>query len=376
MNRYYAYLLFLNMLSNIVPLAGITLLEHRFDGAVPALMLAIPVGGAFIFLFTRLFARFPNQGFPEIAFASLPKAAAGGLVLLQSAFWFIGGTVALLYIAEVTKRFINPDFTPVESLALFLVIVVLFVNQPSIKLLYMLEIMLLISVPLLALVLFKALFSNTLMTDSMWEVAGHFAEMPSLLSFSAAAFMMSGFMSLTVFNRVIAPNVKKPGYLLALAAIGALQVLVTFLLPIGFHGADGVGVLTYPWFATADSLRLTYGFIERVLYVFLLAYVLISVISLLIFWHIGLEHAKPLLPRFIRSRGLRALFPYAVLAALAAAVIVLENRSGLSLIRDAADAWLWMYVPNLLLVFAVLAWAAYKERQSNRTEGSDEAVSH
>ena len=46
--------------------------------------------------------------------------------------------------------------------------------------------------------------------------------------------------------------------------------MIPFFVPIGFHGTVGVEDYVYLWSMTADSMMTEYGFINRVLFVFLL----------------------------------------------------------------------------------------------------------
>jgi hypothetical protein len=375
MNRYFAYLLILNMLSNIVSQVSLMLQEDRYDGSVPSILIGIPAGGAMMIVFVLLFSRFPRQGLPEILNTAFPSWLGKPFMLLQTALWFIGGFVMLLYISEVTKRFINPDFAPVEALALFLTVVVLFANMPSDRILYLVEIILILAAPFLIFVIGKAVFSDSLMVDSMREVATHAFEMPSILSFNSSVYIFSGFMALCIFNRVIAPDVRRWWVFAAMTAVGALMLLITFFLPIGFHGADGVLAWTYPWFSTADSLRLKYGFIERLLFFFLLMNVMISVVAIIMYWHTALEFFKATLPRRIGASWSKVLLPYGLLAAVSFLSIYIDLNYGLRFIRSVARLWLWIQLPNTLLVLAVLVRAAMVQGRARRRGGKrNEAV--
>ncbi len=369
MNRYFAYFLILNMLSNIVSQVSLLLQEDRYSGSVPSMLIGIPLGGVLLVVFVKLFNRFPRKGLPEILETAFPRWLGTPFLLLQTALWFIGGFVILLYISEVTKRFINPDFAPVEALALFLTVVVLFANMPSTKILYMVEIILWLAAPFLVFVIGKAVFSDSLMVDSMREVGTHVFDIPSLMALNGTVFIFSGFMTLCVFNRVIAPDVKRMWVYAAMTAVGAAVLAITFFLPIGFHGADGVLAWTYPWFATADSLRLKFGFVERLLFFFLLMNVMISVLAIIVYWHAALEMFKAALPRRLGASWSRVVLPYALVGAVAFASIYIDLNFTLRFIRQVARLWLWIQFPNTLLVLAVLVRAAIVQGRARRREG-------
>ncbi|MCI3919511.1 hypothetical protein MO973_04600 [Paenibacillus sp. TRM 82003] len=363
MNRYFVYLVFLNMLSNIVALVPVILLRDRFDGAVLSILLSVLVGTALIMVIVRLLRSFPSEGLPEII-GSFPAFLRVPFLALQALVWFAVGLVVLLYISEVTKRFLSPDFTPVEANVLFLIVLALFANLPSKKLLNMLEVVVWVSVPFIAFIFAKAVKSENMMWDSMQETATHILDLPTYSSFAAAMFMFMGVMTMTIFHRVISPSVKRSYYLLGFGILGIINLFTSFLIPIGFHGADGITDWTYPWFASADSLRLEFGFVERLLFIFLLLYVLISIIAILVYWHIGLEHAKSTLPKGA-SEKMRTLFPYFLLAGLSAGTIALDQRLGIIELRRIAEWTLIAFLPNALLVAGMLAFVKHKrERQA------------
>jgi spore germination protein KB len=368
MNRYFVYLMFLSMLSNVVSMVPVLLIADRFDGAVLSILLAVPAGGLSVMLFVWLISHFPKQGLPEIM-GSFSPWVARPFILLQSALWFFGGSIVLMYISEVVKRFLNPDFTPTESLVLFLTIVILFANLPSEKILYMLEIITVVSVPIILFIMMKAVMNENLMWDSMLEVATYVQQPPTYIAFASSVYMFSGFMAMCIFNRVIAVRPKRQWFLLAFMVLGGLNLFTTFFIPIGFHGADSVAQWTYPWFATADSIRMQFGFIERAFFVFLLLYILVSAVAAILFWHVGLRMAMAVLPK---GKGgnpswFTIAWPYLLLAGLSVLVITYDTQINIGDLRDLSHLWIGISLPNTAVIFAILGLlvARRRRRQSN-----------
>lgn len=370
MNRYYGYLIALPMLGNIVSLSAIHLIHYTDDGAVSSILIAIPAGAAMFFAFTSLFSRFPGKGLPEILEEAAPVWLGKPFLLIQSVLWGVAGLIVLLYISDVAERFVNPGFAPLEALSLFLIATVLFAHLPSMKLLYMIEILMMVFIPFVLFVILKAITSESLMMDSMLEAATHAADMPRYVPLSAGVYSFTGYMYLTVFNREIAPKRGKLAlFTLLVALVGGFNLCMTFFIPIGFHGMDGVDDYIYPWFATADSMRLRYGFIERLLFIFLMLYIMISVVHTLASWHVGVECWKSLLPRRVRTEWVKKLHPYGYLTGMCAAALMLEDRLTLGFVYELSEIWMWVQAPNAAVVLCLLVWALY--RRNRRGEGKE-----
>ncbi len=69
---------------------------------------------------------------------------------------------------------------------------------------------------------------------------------------------------------------------------GLLVLLLTFLVPIGYFGTVAIERHVYTWFSTADSIRIESFIIERMLFIFYFAYMTLSLVSVIVHWHVGL----------------------------------------------------------------------------------------
>ncbi len=119
---------------------------------------------------------------------------------------------------------------------------------------------------------------------------------PSYSAFSAALFSAIGAANLIIFNRVFTKKQR-----MTLLQLGLIfftltgNLATTYFVPMGYIGFNHIDRIIYPWVATSDALRLGFGFIERVAFVFLVLYLAVSFLSILIHWHVVIELLKKLM---------------------------------------------------------------------------------
>ncbi len=288
MNRYYIYLVLLNMMVNVIIFVPKILIEYRYEGAVMGVLIAIPIGLALNYFYCKAINKFPEQGLPEILVNSkrrwLKILHLGGIQLI----WFSAGMITLVGFIDILERFINPEMPKLLILAIYLAAVFLIIQLPTQRVIYFLEIVLFLNTPFLSFIIFKAFFNDYLSWDSILEVGTYIFQTPSLKSIAAATYCFSGYASLIIFNRVIKGKLKFRNFI-AVFLLGIFNLFTTFFIPIGFHGSDGAQEYLYPWISTSDSLKLDYGLIERVSYIFLMFYMSITLISISVHWHVAYE---------------------------------------------------------------------------------------
>ncbi|MBP2110082.1 GerAB/ArcD/ProY family transporter [Paenibacillus silagei] len=293
-NRYFYCLFVMNTLINILNFTPRELIDARFDGAQSSILVAVAVGTLFIYLFTRVIHKFPGQGLPEIFGSALPKLLASPLIFVYAVLWYMAGTLILLSFVDITLRFISPDTGPYAIMFGFLAVVCLCSRIDSLSLLYGLEVTLGITIPLILYTIVKAIINPDFSWDAVLEVMTHSLHAPDLNSIAAATFTFSGYINMAVFNRVF--HGLKLKHLWILSLEGFLMLLITFFVPIGYHGTVGIERHVYTWFSTADSIRIEAFLIERMLYVFYFACITLSLVSAIIQWHVGKELLLSLLP--------------------------------------------------------------------------------
>lgn len=291
MNRYFLYLILLNMLTNIIIFVPKILIKYRYDGAIMSIIIAIFIGLALMYLDTKVFARFAGRGLPEIIDNKMKKPYKISLLVGFSLFWFTAGLLSLLGFIDILHRFINPELSKFWLMAIFLAVICFVIQLPTQKVMYLLEIVLLINVPLIGFIFYKAVFSDYLSWDSIFEVGTHFFTLPKLKPIAVATYAFSGYANIIIFNRLFKEKIKSINLVIILV-LSILNLFTTVFIPIGMHGVDGVHEYLYPWIMTSDSLRLVYSPIERALFIFLMLYVSITLLSVSVHWHVAYELIK------------------------------------------------------------------------------------
>ncbi|MEH7491571.1 GerAB/ArcD/ProY family transporter [Neobacillus niacini] len=285
------YLVILNMLTNVIIFVPKYLIQYRFDGLILSMLLATVIGIGLMYLDTIVYARFPGQGLPEILDLGLNKPLKIFVLVGFSFFWFIAGLISLLGYIDILHRIINPELSKVWLLVAFLVVLGFVIQLPTRKVMYLLEIILLLNVPFIGFVFIKALTSDYLNWDSIFEVVTHAATVPKLNPVAIASYVFSGYANIIVFNRLLKEKIKSINFVI-IFFVSLLTLFTSVFIPIGMHGSDGVQEYIYPWIMTADSLRLPYSPVERVVFLFLMLYINITLISVSVHWHVAFELMK------------------------------------------------------------------------------------
>ncbi|WP_150270218.1 hypothetical protein [Paenibacillus tepidiphilus] len=326
-NRYYIWLILMNSLINIIIFVPRELIDGRFTGTQAAIPLAVLSGTLITFMFTAVIRKFPGKGVPEIFAASLPKFTVPPLLVIFGLLWCTAGLITLLSFVDITLRFISPDTRPLIVLLSFLVVVCFSVRMEPLSLLYGLEMMLAISLPLIVYATFKAVVNPAFSWDAVLQTFTYSLHTPNWNSFLAATFSFSGYINMAIFNRLFHQLKLKPLHIVIVAVQGFIILLLSFLVPIGYFGTIGVGKHIYTWFSTADSIRIETFLIERMLFIFYMAYLPLSLVSVVIHWHVGKELLLALfpVPKKRKSSSVRLWQEGFILAAFCAAAFSLMH---------------------------------------------------
>lgn len=293
-SRYFYCLFLMISLINIINFVPRQLIDRRFNGALMSIVIAVFLGTLFVYLFTVLIDKFPGKGIPEIITPLLPKLVVSILLIFFVVLWCMAGAITLLSFVDITLRFISPDTNSYLVVIGFLVLVCICSRFDPLSLLYGLEIMLSITLPLILYGIVKALVNPDFSWDSVLQIMTYFWHRPDIKGLAAATFSFSGYMNMVIFNRVF--QGLKLKHIWIIAVQGLLVLLLTFLIPIGYFGTVGVERHVYTWFSTADSIKVGSFIIERMLFIFYFAYMALSLVSVIIHWHVGLELFKAVLP--------------------------------------------------------------------------------
>lgn len=293
MNRYFLYLVFVNMVANMVASVPKILLKERMDGVILSMLLSIITGMIVVYAFMRFFQLFPGQGLPELMKGYLPKWFTYPYLILTAILWYVAGFITLITYTFLLKRFLTPNMPLIWIVAIILFFISYGVLMKTERVLYTVEIVLLCTIPLILFMIFKAFATKDFEWDFVMEAVMYIQKFPNYNAYTASLYLFLGSANIIIFNRVFSKSHLKNALVLFIVAItGTLILLTTFFVPIGINGFENVETLVYPAVSTADSLRMPYGIIERILYLFLMFFLAITFLSLIIHWHVSMELLK------------------------------------------------------------------------------------
>lgn len=262
------------------------LIVHRFSGAMMSLVVAVPIGMTLLWFFTSSLSNFPGETIPDLMRRVLPKWVISSYVVFITVLWYLAGAFTLLSFAEITKRFLSPESSQFVILLLFVLLVVMVCPLKSKSMLHGLEVLFVFNTPIIALILLKSTFNQNMEWNAVFEVGTNLLTLPDWSSLAAATYIFSGYANLVMLNDSMRIQLKKRHYLY-ISIFGAGTLLTSFFIPIGLLGTYAVDRFVFPWVATADSIAMEYFFIERMLIPFLLLYLMISLVSAVVHWHVS-----------------------------------------------------------------------------------------
>ncbi|MEF2967626.1 GerAB/ArcD/ProY family transporter [Paenibacillus sp. M1] len=289
-SKYFYYLFLINALINIINYVPRTLINDRFAGALPSIFISMVVGTMLLYGFAKTISHFGGKGLPEIFAERFSKIISLPLLILYSGLWFVAGIITMISFVDITVRFVSPDISPYAVIIGFLLVVSFFAHLSEESILYALETLLFLFTPIILYILIKSLLSPDFSWDAVMQVITYMWTKPKYGTVAAGTFIFSGYFNLAIFNRCF--KRLNTRYIWTIPITGLMILLVTFLVPIGYHGTIGVEDHIFSWFSTADSIRMELFIIERLLFLFYTIYLALSLVSAVIHWHVGLELFK------------------------------------------------------------------------------------
>jgi len=362
MSRYFIYAVLLNMLINTIVFVPKLLMEERFDGAIAAMMFAVPVSSFLAYAFSRAMSRFPGQGLPEILQGRLPEAIRRSILLFFGILWFIAGLLILVAFAIISERFINPEIPKWMFLLCSSAVVCWGATRRTTSIMSMLEVGIVLSLPLVALITFQALSDEMLDWDAIAAMTDYAFRLPSFTAMAATTYMFTGYLNLVILNRHLEGTRFSHRWLIPV--VGIVVFLTTFFIPIGIHGTQAVDDYIYVWISTADSLRMKFGFVERVLFMFLFLYIGLALLFVTLVWNIGLGLVRSAFDGRLRSERTRAVFDGSTVVAIGVATIGFGLYTSEKELIQAVTAWFQFRVPFELLLVATIVYFAWRKKHA------------
>lgn len=364
MTRYFYYSTLLCMFTNTILFVPGVLINHRFDGSLMAMAISLVIGSVLPIVFIKGISAFPGKGLPEIFRAQFSKWLAAPYLLFLGFMWMFAGTVILISYFRIIQRFINPEMN-LYMLLIFLILVCIWTAHYSTRtLLYILEIMIVINLPFAGIILYKAFSANVMDWHAVMAMLDYSFDKPNLNTLGAASYIFTGYINFSILNRAFEQHAKVR-YFWAIPILGLFVLATSFFIPIGFHGTQAAGDYVYTWVSTSDSMRMKFGFVERVMYVFLFMYfgIMFTFVSLL--WHISAELLKGIyvpLKSINADENKSSWHSWAVFLGISLFTGWLAISNDEKQLFKLTEKWMAIRFPSELLLVAIVFWLSRRKR--------------
>ncbi|KRF42997.1 hypothetical protein [Paenibacillus sp. Soil787] len=365
MNRYAFYVIWCNTLTIHVLFVVPYLLEIRFSGSIMAVALCTIPGSIFLVSIIKSLGYFPNQGLPEIFRMFMPAWARVPFLLFFSVMIVAKACLILGYAAFVINQYLLPQTSSFPFIAFFFLAVAWGATRSSKTVLSTLELVILMTTPFIYFVFTKSIFSRGFEWNAIKAMYDYAFVLPKWQDVTIANTVFSGFVVLTIFNRMIPSKINGKFYALILI-VSLHLIFIQFMIPIGFHGTSGVGNFLNPTLTAIDAMSLELGIFERGLLLYLLAFLFLNVMEATITLHVGVELLKGCFsmeslnkPRKNQLISWITISLYAVLTMLIFYFFTIKE-----ILRYAINFLELRFYTELLLVVLVAVFARMKRRRS------------
>lgn len=276
MNKYFYYNYFTVAFTNLLVFVPYVLIQNRYNGSVLALLIGFIIGMLLLYLFTSVTSKYPNKDVIQIMSEAKQNWFIYIFVSLKTIISIISSILVVGGYAVIVSRYLNPD----TDLKMVIILVLLATGYAATRNLlsvaYLIEFMMIITIPFIVFIMYKT-FTNPIFTwDSVRAVAQHYQKIPNLLTIASATFFFSGFSHLTLFvNQKNKPLKFKNSWLAPI--ITFVIALITIIVPIGMLGTETSAQYLFVWTVAADATEIPYGFIERLMFVFIIVLLSIAI---------------------------------------------------------------------------------------------------
>ncbi|WP_062356868.1 GerAB/ArcD/ProY family transporter [Bacillus kwashiorkori] len=290
MNRYMYYLIFINTVTNMIANVPRILLLERLNGAIPSIFLAIGAGVFITYIILKFFNKYPGKALPELLDRATPKWFNKLFLAYISVIWFSAGLITLTTCSFMIKRYLTPDMPLMLIILYFLLFFTYGIFMRTKNILYAIEIILVVTVPFVLFIIYKAFSSPYYQIDFVKEAIMYMNVFPSYDAFTASLYLFLGIANLIIFNRVFTKKITVNWkHLLSIGGIVGSALIITYIVPIGINGFEHVDQIIYPTVTAADSLKMTFGIVDRVVFLFVTILLIMAFLSTLIHWHVAIN---------------------------------------------------------------------------------------
>ncbi|WP_339253796.1 GerAB/ArcD/ProY family transporter [Sporosarcina sp. FSL W8-0480] len=359
MSRFLFYLILINLLTNMVSTTPRTFILDNTQGVLNSLFLAIAVGMIFTYFLISLFSHFPGMTLPEILNSCMPKWISTPIILFLSISWYGAGLITLITYVFIIIRFLTPEMSIYLIVLSFAAIITYGVFMQTKSILFTSEILVVLVVPLILFVQLKGYLDKDFDWDYVRIAIMHINHLPSYRSFTTALYVTIGIANLIVFNRYFT-DLRKPSRkaMALLTLICFFIIMTTYLLPIGLSGFEALENVPYPWIMTSDSMRMKFGLIERVVFIFIGAFLAISVLSIIIHWHVSMHLFESIFNfNRLKWKSFKLKLPIYALVFWVIAMIATKMFTGETLFKSAYYFDMYLLPAILVILIGCLLYA-------------------
>ncbi|MDF2066402.1 GerAB/ArcD/ProY family transporter [Bacillus sp. Cr_A10] len=290
MSRYLYYLIIVTMVTNIIASVPKILMSESKNGVIISMIIAVIAGVILTTVVINLFSYFPSMTLPEILKQSTSKWVYYPVLFYFAVSWYLAGLITLITYVFLFNTFLSYETSITITTLAFILIASFGVLMKEKSVLYTTELVLVLFLPVIFILLLKAYADPQLEWDFVKVAIMNINKEPSYTAFSASTYVFIGAVNIIIFNKFM--NITQRigiKQVIFLGLVGIFSLFTTYFIPIGFNGFEQIENLNFPWVSTSDSIRLRYGIIERVIFVFVIVFLGVAFISLLIHWHVSLK---------------------------------------------------------------------------------------
>lgn len=288
MSRFVYFLLISNMIANLIASSPRILFGKSEEGAIVTMIIALFFGVFINWVLITFFKAFPEKSLPQILSLYLSKWIAIPVLFILGVIWYVSGLQTLITYIDILLRFLTPEMSVYLVIAMFIPVVTFGVIMQSRNILFTLELVFVLSFPVAAYYVVKLYFSEQVSWDHVAIAMTFIDNPPDYTVFSTMTYLFVGAFDIIIFNSLLKKKmtfgIKQA---LMVFILGAFAIFTTYFIPIGVLGFDQVESILYPWILTSDSIRMKFGVIERVIFIFLLLFLAIAFLNITIHWHVA-----------------------------------------------------------------------------------------
>ncbi|MFJ7826703.1 GerAB/ArcD/ProY family transporter [Psychrobacillus sp. NPDC096623] len=290
MSRYMYYLIFVTMIANIIATVPRILVFESKKGVIFSMIAALFVGVILTYFVVLFFNKFSGQSLPDFLKKYSPKWFYIPVIVYFAVTWFLAGTITLITYVFLFTTFVSLETSLLITALAFVIVVSFGLLMKSESVLYTLEVVFILLLPILLFLFIKIITDENLEWDFVKVAMMNINTTPSYSAFTAASYQFIGVVNIVIFNSFFKEKLKIGFKQISIISIvGAIVIFITYFIPIGFNGFEQIDHMNFPWVSTSDSVRMKFGVIERVVFIFIIIFLGISFLSLLIHWHVSLK---------------------------------------------------------------------------------------